>query len=565
MKYRAINASPHERKIRNIIIFGAGGSGHLTLQRLKVNPAIQILAFADNDKKKQGKRSASIPIISPEDIREQNPDQIIVASMHEAEIRKQLCDKLDFPLSIFGGTIELYAQECKRLCYARMLEEAKKQAGLAESLYGHAAAGVVRAELLLWQKEPRKATQELELAMNALGSAFGAEAYAKLARIYIHIQETEKAARTVHRGLQIHPEHWGLRIAEANVDMLSENWGNAIRRFHSLIDSPGFPSSPSLFERLIAAYRNANNLDAASDILRTALELFPDNPSLKVQDLEQNIAHHSYSTQRLAQQIDQFIGNTSGQLTDSLLLRLANAYKAVGQEQKAIQILAPITGRIELSPDLSGIQRDVARIQNVLCYSKSSATPYAATRFPAGYHSIEINGVTINGRRSPRQRLSGVPFDFNKKSVLDIGSNQGGMLLELSGVLNWGVGVDYDSQMTNAANLISAIKKANHLRFYTFNLETEDINRIFDFLPSPNVDIVFLLAMCRWIKNWRQVMHFALRLSPRLLFESNGTAKQQQEQIEELHSCYDLVRLVRNESADDPDRKDRQLYLCEKS
>jgi hypothetical protein len=49
--------------------------------------------------------------------------------------------------------------------------------------------------------------------------------------------------------------------------------------------------------------------------------------------------------------------------------------------------------------------------------------------------------------RGQLERLSKVPFDFSRKSVLDIGSNQGGMLINLGDKLKWGVGIDGDSRL----------------------------------------------------------------------------------------------------------------------
>lgn len=48
-----------------------------------------------------------------------------------------------------------------------------------------------------------------------------------------------------------------------------------------------------------------------------------------------------------------------------------------------------------------------------------------------------------------------MPYDFTGKTVLDIGSNQGGMLFALDGKYRWAVGVDYDYRMVNASNLIA--------------------------------------------------------------------------------------------------------------
>jgi hypothetical protein len=58
-------------------------------------------------------------------------------------------------------------------------------------------------------------------------------------------------------------------------------------------------------------------------------------------------------------------------------------------------------------------------------------------------------------------------------------------------------------------------------------------------------------------------LDFADRISPRLLFESNGSSVQQQEQIQEIQSRYASAQLLRSMSPDDPERADRQLFFCE--
>lgn len=201
---------------------------------------------------------------------------------------------------------------------------------------------------------------------------------------------------------------------------------------------------------------------------------------------------------------------------------------------------------------------------NLLNYSKTSGSFYAASNFPAGYHTLNILGQELKGRRNPKQRLEQAGFDFNNKSVLDIGSNQGGMLFQIKNEIKWGVGIDYDHRMTNVANKITQVESIQNIDFFSFNLENEPLDLINDFLPEKKVDIVFLLAVCRWIKNWREVIDFCAKISDTMLIETNGSDEQQSEQRSYFEKLYSSITPISKNSNDDPERDDRKLYLCKK-
>lgn len=203
---------------------------------------------------------------------------------------------------------------------------------------------------------------------------------------------------------------------------------------------------------------------------------------------------------------------------------------------------------------------ELAQIQNILNYTKTSGSSYAARGYPAGYHSIELMGVRLSGQRDPAKRFAIVPVDFTGKTVLDIGSNQGGMLLQLRDKIARGVGIDYDHRMVNAANRIRGAVGAEHLAFYVFDLQKEPLELIRDFLPDGKVDVVFLLAVCMWLDNWREVIDFAVSVSESMLFETNGTDAQQAEQEAYLRLKYADVQQLSEASEDDPSQKRRKLF-----
>ncbi|HET8933376.1 MAG TPA: methyltransferase domain-containing protein [Polyangiales bacterium] len=203
---------------------------------------------------------------------------------------------------------------------------------------------------------------------------------------------------------------------------------------------------------------------------------------------------------------------------------------------------------------------DLAQIRNLLEYTKTSGSSYSARQYPAGYHSIEINGVRLDGQRDPAKRFELVPVDFAGRTVLDIGSNQGGMLLQLRDKIARGVGVDFDHRMVNAANRIKSSIGAQHLNFYVFDLEKEPLDLLRDFLPGGKVDVVLLLAVCMWLENWREVIDFAASVSESMLFETNGNDAQQTEQEGYLRLKYADVKQLSESSEDDPQQKRRKLF-----
>jgi len=214
--------------------------------------------------------------------------------------------------------------------------------------------------------------------------------------------------------------------------------------------------------------------------------------------------------------------------------------------------------------NIDGLDIGTRKIINLLNYTKRSLSSYDGDAFDVGYHSFKINGKEFKGQRNPKKRFSNVAYDFIGKTVLDIGCNQGGMINEVHDAILYGVGIDFDSRMINIANRIRSYKNSNKMDFYVFDLDNENLDYIYDFLPENKVDICFLLSVCMWLKKWKKVVRFAHDISDSLLFETNGKAKQQEKQIALLNQLYPRVDLCSASSEDDPKQKKRKLFLCHK-
>ncbi|NMB33089.1 MAG: hypothetical protein GX992_02455 [Clostridium sp.] len=80
----------------NVILFGAssGGEGFITNTGKRSMKEYNILAVADNDKKKQGGNLLGVPIISPSQISMHKYDKIIITSRFFLGIEEQLIGEL---------------------------------------------------------------------------------------------------------------------------------------------------------------------------------------------------------------------------------------------------------------------------------------------------------------------------------------------------------------------------------------------------------------------------------------------------------------------------------------
>lgn len=207
---------------------------------------------------------------------------------------------------------------------------------------------------------------------------------------------------------------------------------------------------------------------------------------------------------------------------------------------------------------------DIDKVLELLNYAKTSGKSYNGFFYNSAYHSLNLKGYYFRGQRECNLRLKKVPYNFRDKVVLDIGCNVGGMLHSLSSKINKGIGLDYDYRLINAANSIKDINSSNNLSFYIFDLEKEDLNLINNYvlIDREKVDICFLLSICMWIKNWKEVIKFVSKISDNLLFETNGTENQQLNQIEELKKYYENITFIEETSDDDPGQPYRKLIFC---
>ena len=203
---------------------------------------------------------------------------------------------------------------------------------------------------------------------------------------------------------------------------------------------------------------------------------------------------------------------------------------------------------------------------NVIQYAVGKKRHTFGHGFEAAYHTTKIGGKEFEGQRDISKRYDNIDYDFNGKVVVDFGCNMGGMLHHIADKIEYGVGVDYHSKVINAANMINAANNVHNIDFYTFNLDSEDVNMLDNYILGKKVDLCFVLAIALWIKNWKSVINYCYKISETLIYESNGKDDFQSEQERYIRALYPSVELLAEESLDDnrPDAvaKKRMLFIC---
>jgi hypothetical protein len=209
---------------------------------------------------------------------------------------------------------------------------------------------------------------------------------------------------------------------------------------------------------------------------------------------------------------------------------------------------------------------EIQKIIKLLDYTKGK-NGYSGKDFDAGYQTHDLGDKVIIGQRDTKKRIDKIPYDFNGKTVLDIGTNQGGMLFAISDKIKHGIGIDYNPKLINVANKIKSFSKQTNLDFYVFDLDKEPLALINNYLLTSKVDICFFLAMCRWVKKWKKVIDQIYKISDIMVFETNGSEELREEEIKYINRKYKKVTLLSTESDDDKlviYNKMRFLYICYK-
>jgi 2-polyprenyl-3-methyl-5-hydroxy-6-metoxy-1,4-benzoquinol methylase len=213
---------------------------------------------------------------------------------------------------------------------------------------------------------------------------------------------------------------------------------------------------------------------------------------------------------------------------------------------------------------LAGLREEdyeIAQVKNMINYCKTTRS--SDFDFDAGYHHVKIKSTELIGRRNPKARLEAIGFDFKDKVVLDIGCNQGAMVFALAGDVKQAIGLDYEGKVINVCNVIKKLNGYRNVDFYIFDIDADPHKNILDFIPESGVDVVFLLAVCKHVKKWRELIDFVAQLSPSVIFEANGSEEEKLEQANELKKRFKKCTEIYTTSPDD--NTSRTMWLAENS
>jgi len=176
---------------------------------------------------------------------------------------------------------------------------------------------------------------------------------------------------------------------------------------------------------------------------------------------------------------------------------------------------------------------------------KSDQTNPWFNRTENGYHSFNIGNINLKGQRTPKKRIESLKkyYNFEGKTVLDLGCNNGGMLFHLTEIKR-GVGLEFDKRCIDCANQLKKIFQ------FTYNLEFQkkDLNLPLDI--KEEFDVAFLFSLGSWIKNWRGLYLNVSRIAKTIFLETNND-KEGYEQLKYMNDLGFKINMVSDNSKDD--------------
>jgi len=183
-----------------------------------------------------------------------------------------------------------------------------------------------------------------------------------------------------------------------------------------------------------------------------------------------------------------------------------------------------------------------------------------------GYHSFKINNIDLLGQRRPWIRLNKMKeyYDFKDKTLIDFGCNTGGMIFHLPELKN-AFGLDFNKECIDSCNYISSIIQNNtNYTFIKQDLNNFDFNMFLKKSSITKVDIIFLLSLGSWIKEWKQLYKECLKYSDNIILETNNDIEgKPQLNLFETLNCN--ITLISDNSQDDiTNNFGRKTYLIEK-
>jgi len=228
---------------------------------------------------------------------------------------------------------------------------------------------------------------------------------------------------------------------------------------------------------------------------------------------------------------------------------------------------------------------DLTSLVKQLCACKAKNTGAAGTGGGGAGRTLTYNtmrftsqdsgaSIVLRGQRDPAARYELLSVDFVNKTVLDLGSNAGGMIFGVAEVVRQAVGVDFDPALTQLGNEIVAMLgwSQQEVSFHGFDFNSR--TRLDTLLTlaqdkTQRFDIITMYSLNMWIRDPERIILWAQEHANIFIMETNGADRVQQQSISVLRrACRKLVEKTDYERCPDcylnPSDKfaPRRLFVC---
>lgn len=204
---------------------------------------------------------------------------------------------------------------------------------------------------------------------------------------------------------------------------------------------------------------------------------------------------------------------------------------------------------------------DTQSTLRIIQYSRQVRDKEADHGLPIPYQSIDFGVFDFPGLRDTYRRLNFLPIDFKGKTILDIGCSLGGFLFSLSPALRWGVGIDIDWRSINVCQKLKSVQSVSNLDFYVYDIETQPLSLIAQFLPEPAVDIVFIMRIMS-DDGLSQVLEYAAGISKAIVFEPIYSHPAREIELAKLRSLFSSVEVIETDIFEPLDGRQHTIYLA---
>ncbi|MCL2520817.1 MAG: glycosyltransferase [Spirochaetaceae bacterium] len=183
------------------------------------------------------------------------------------------------------------------------------------------------------------------------------------------------------------------------------------------------------------------------------------------------------------------------------------------------------------------------------------------------YNTFDLPYLTVSqeiGQRDIKKRLTRFAItqkQISNKKVLDIGSNIGGLLLELQKMgYSSALGLEYDLEKVKIANLIVKIHEFKTVKFRQIDVESD----VFTTNIEQSYDVVFCFAVIGHLKNKKLFLQKLKKIcTGTLYFEGNdGLSTEETQELSEEAGFININFIGLSDDEKDDYNNNRPLFIC---